>query len=104
MAKLIDSVEAWSDRRSDQYKGYEQLASLMREITYERVLAETKAFIGDPGEVVEQVNLIRQYYGEVEPSLQVNFGNMPQDRAQRSVKLFAERVMPRVQAAASRQA
>jgi len=104
VAKLIDSAEAWSGRRSEQYKGYEQLANLMREITYERVLAETKAFIGDPGEVAQQVGLIREYYGEVEPSLQVNFGNMPQDRAQRSVRLFAEHVMPRFQGASARQA
>jgi len=94
VAKMLDSIEAWNTRQSDQYKGYEQLAGLMREITYERVLAETKAFIGDPDEVAAQVKLIRGYYGEVEPSLQLNFGNMPHASARRSLELFAKHVMP----------
>jgi alkanesulfonate monooxygenase SsuD/methylene tetrahydromethanopterin reductase-like flavin-dependent oxidoreductase (luciferase family) len=95
VAKFIASAEAWSTRQTDQYKGYEGLAQQLREITYDRVLAETKAFVGAPDEVAAQVELIRGYYGEVEPSFQVSFGNMPHQAALRSVNLFAQHVLPR---------
>ena len=93
--KFVASAEAWGTRKTDQYKGYEQLAQMLREITYDRVLAETKAMIGDPDEVAGQIDLIRGYYGDVEPSFQITFGNMPHQAAQRSLELFAEHVMPR---------
>ena len=89
------SAEAWSGRQTDQYRGYEQLADMLRSITYDRVLAETKAFIGSPDEVCAQLEQILEYYGEVEPSLQLTFGNRPHAAARRSLELFAERVMPR---------
>ena len=98
IAKFLLSAEAWSTRKTDQYKGYEQLAQMLRDLTYERILAETRAFIGDPDEVAGQIELIRGYYGEVEPSLQVTFGNMPERCARRSLDLFARFVMPRFQA------
>jgi natural product biosynthesis luciferase-like monooxygenase protein len=95
VAKFVASAEAWAGRQTDQYRGYEQLADMLRSITYDRVLAETKAFIGSPVEVCTQLEQIVGYYGEVEPSLQVTFGNMPHAAARRSLELFAERVMPR---------
>ena len=70
----------------------------LKAITYDRVLAETRAFIGDPDEVAGQLEHIRGYYGEVEPSLQTSFGNMPHERRGRTLELFAHYVMPRFQA------
>jgi alkanesulfonate monooxygenase SsuD/methylene tetrahydromethanopterin reductase-like flavin-dependent oxidoreductase (luciferase family) len=97
VAKFLLAAEAWNGRRTAQYRGYEQLTALLRSISYERVLAETKAFVGSPDEVTAQLELIRGYYGEVEPSLQVNHGNMPPERAHRSLELFGREVMPRFQ-------
>ena len=100
IAKFLLSAEAWSTRKTDQYKGYEQLAQMLRDLTYERILSETRAFIGDPDDVADQIELIRGYYGEIEPSLQVTFGKMPELCARRSLDLFARHVMPRFQAPA----
>ena len=98
LAKFIQAAAGWNTRVSDQYRGYEKTVEQLRAITYERVLADTKAFIGDPDEVAAQVRLIRDYYGAVEPSMQITFGNMPYERALRTLELFAQHVMPRFQA------
>ena len=90
------SATAWIGRTSAQYKGYEQLVNLLDAITYDRVLAETRAFIGDPVEVAAQVRAIVAQFGPVEPSLQVLFGNISEAAARRSVDLFAAEVMPRL--------
>ena len=48
------SSQAWRGRSSQQYQGYEKLESLLEAITYDRVVAETRAFIGDPIEIATQ--------------------------------------------------
>ena len=90
------SAQAWSERTSSQYQGYERLVSLLDAITYDRVLAETRAFIGDPVEVAEQVRAIVTQFGPIEPSLQIMYGDMPEAAARRSLELFATEVMPRL--------
>lgn len=90
------SATAWLGRTSGQYKGYEQLVNILNAITYDRVLAETRAFIGDPVEVVAQVRAIIAQFGPVEPSLQVMYGDISEAAAHRSLELFATEVMPRL--------
>jgi alkanesulfonate monooxygenase SsuD/methylene tetrahydromethanopterin reductase-like flavin-dependent oxidoreductase (luciferase family) len=65
-------------------------------MTYDRVLAEGRAFIGDPIEVEQQIREIVKQFGPVEPSLQVMFGDISEAAARRSLKLFAAEVMPRL--------
>ena len=67
---------------------------MLNDITYERVLAETRAVIGDPDDVAEQLTYIRNTFGEVYPTFQINFGMMERARARRTIELFAEHVMP----------
>jgi natural product biosynthesis luciferase-like monooxygenase protein len=90
------SATAWLGRSSAQYRGYERLVSLLEAITYDRVLAETRAFIGDPSEVIAQVRAIVAQFGPVEPSLQVLYGDISEAAARRSLELFATEVMPRL--------
>ena len=68
---------------------------MLEEITYERVLAETRAIIGDPAEAARQIQYVRDAFGEVHASFQINFGVMEEPRARRSIELFAHHVMPR---------
>jgi hypothetical protein len=90
------SAVTWNRRTSDQYKGYEQLESLLDAITYDRVLAETRAFIGDPIEVATQVRSTVEQFGPVEPSLQILYGDISEAAARRSLDLFATEVIPRL--------
>ncbi|TMA52072.1 MAG: LLM class flavin-dependent oxidoreductase, partial [Deltaproteobacteria bacterium] len=77
------SAAAWVGRTSGQYKGYEQLVNLLDAITYNRVLAETRALIGDPVEVAAQVRALVAQFGPVEPSLQVMYGDISEAAAHR---------------------
>jgi hypothetical protein len=69
---------------------------MLNDITYERVLDETRAIIGDPDDVATQLAYIRNTFGEVYPSFQINFGMMEKATARRSMELFARHVMDRV--------
>jgi alkanesulfonate monooxygenase SsuD/methylene tetrahydromethanopterin reductase-like flavin-dependent oxidoreductase (luciferase family) len=66
---------------------------------YDRVLRETRAFIGSPDTVERQIRFVLDLFGDVEPSLQTLYGNMPYEQAERSLRLFASDVMPRFQRA-----
>jgi alkanesulfonate monooxygenase SsuD/methylene tetrahydromethanopterin reductase-like flavin-dependent oxidoreductase (luciferase family) len=68
---------------------------MLAEITYERVLDETRAIIGDPEDADRQIAYVRDTFGDVHASFQINFGVMEEARARRSIELFARHVMPR---------
>jgi natural product biosynthesis luciferase-like monooxygenase protein len=97
VAVFKEAATAWTGRQSSQYRGYEQLQTRLSELTYERVVAETRAFIGDPVAVAEQVRQLRQIFGPIQPEMQVMFGDMEYAKARRSVELFAREVLPAVQ-------
>jgi len=46
-------------------------------------------------EVVEQLAYQRDVFGEIEPSLQINFGGIGEADAVRTLELLAQRVMPK---------
>lgn len=96
MRVFKESSTAWRGRTSRQYQGYEKLYDLLDSMTYDRVMAEGRAFIGDPVEVANQVREIVKRFGPVEPSLQVMFGDISEAAARRSLELFAAEVMPRL--------
>lgn len=96
MRVFMDSATAWNRRTSADYKGYEKLFSILEAMTYERVLNEGRAFIGDPVAVAKQVREVVALFGPVEPSLQVMFGDISETAARRSLELFATEVMPRL--------
>jgi natural product biosynthesis luciferase-like monooxygenase protein len=96
MRVFKDSATAWNSRTSADYKGYEKLFSILDAMTYDRVLNEGRAFIGDPVAVAKQVRAIVPLFGPVEPSLQVMFGDISEAAARRSLELFATEIMPRL--------
>jgi alkanesulfonate monooxygenase SsuD/methylene tetrahydromethanopterin reductase-like flavin-dependent oxidoreductase (luciferase family) len=104
-AKLRHAAEAWSSRKVDQYPGYENIVRAIQANSYEHILARTMALIGSPSDVVQQIEIVRSWYGEHEATMQFNFGTIPFERSRRSLELFAEQVLPRFvdsSAAASR--
>lgn len=89
-----DAANCWNDRASAQYKGYEALQRRLEEITYERVVQDTRAIIGDPKAAVEQTRYLVEQFGDVNFSFQMTFGMMPIERSLRTMRLFAEHCMP----------
>ena len=96
MAIFQESAAAWTGRRSHQYRGYDLLQERLRALTYDRVLAEGRALIGDPSAVLDQLRQMRQLFGPIQPEMQVMFGDMESARARRSVELFGREVLPAV--------
>ena len=93
-----ESAGAWENRSSSDYPGYSELINELDRMTLERTLKETRAFIGSPDTVERQIRFILEQFGDdIEPSLSMLYGNMPLETAERSLRLFAEQVMPRFQ-------
>ncbi|HEY8481693.1 MAG TPA: LLM class flavin-dependent oxidoreductase [Spirillospora sp.] len=100
-ARLADAVSSWGRTRSDAYAGYEKLADRVKKTDYRRQLEEHKVLAGDPDEVADQLAVIRDWYGDVTVSLQMNSGTATFQEAERALRLFAEHVMPRFASAAA---
>jgi alkanesulfonate monooxygenase SsuD/methylene tetrahydromethanopterin reductase-like flavin-dependent oxidoreductase (luciferase family) len=96
MAIFQDSAAAWTGRQSSQYRGYELMQERLQALTYERILAEGRALIGDSSAVLDQLRQLHQLFGPIQPEMQVMFGDMECAHARRSVELFGRKVLPAV--------
>ena len=90
---------------SKDYKNYDKMVDKIRAETFETQLAHHAAFVGTPRDIIEQINEFDRVMGGVDSaSLQVNFNDMAFHDAERSVRLFGEKVMPHFAAARARAA
>ena len=65
--------------------------------TCESTVEKGGAWIGTPDDICTQIESYREAVGGYEAaSLQVNFGDLPVDVAEASMRLFAREVMPRI--------
>ena len=69
----------------------------LQALTYDRVLGEGRALIGDSHAVLDQLHHLRQQFGPIQPEMQIMFGNMDYTHARRSVELFGREVLPAVE-------
>lgn len=80
-------------------KGYEQYANLSKAITDQETLADKSArpqAWGTPDQVFEKLKAIQGKTSAEEFVLNVRFGTMPIEQAERSLRLFAKEVLPRL--------
>ncbi|WP_333768960.1 LLM class flavin-dependent oxidoreductase [Streptomyces sp. IBSBF 2435] len=97
---MVDAVAAWGRRRSEGYEGYDQIVDKIAKADFDRSLSENKVLVGTPAEVTERLRTIREWYGDVTVSLQVISGNPPLEESVRTLRLFAEQVLPHFRGAA----
>jgi alkanesulfonate monooxygenase SsuD/methylene tetrahydromethanopterin reductase-like flavin-dependent oxidoreductase (luciferase family) len=97
-----EALASWAGHESAQYASYQKMVQGVVATTPDSILENRAALVGSPDEVVEQVAFLRALFGEVEPSLQMNFGGMPEREAFRTLELFADRVMPKFPEGAAR--
>jgi alkanesulfonate monooxygenase SsuD/methylene tetrahydromethanopterin reductase-like flavin-dependent oxidoreductase (luciferase family) len=97
LRSLVEAAGDWLDGRSSaDYPGYDRMIAKMRETTAADQIASDAAWIGSPDEIIAAIDRTRDAFGGFEhASLQVNFNLMPLAAAQASMRLFAERVLPR---------
>jgi alkanesulfonate monooxygenase SsuD/methylene tetrahydromethanopterin reductase-like flavin-dependent oxidoreductase (luciferase family) len=91
---FADAVVSWQGRNESEYPGYDKMVASILATTPEKIVAQGGAFVGTPGDVIEQIEACRRAFGEIEPSMQVNFGGSTDAEAFRTLELFASRVMP----------
>jgi natural product biosynthesis luciferase-like monooxygenase protein len=67
----------------------------VRGLTFERLMSETRAIIGDSARCREQVAFIRETFGATHLATVHHFGGVGQDKVLASMRLFAAEVAPR---------
>src|SRR5215467_13220595 len=94
---LVEAASDWLDGRTSQdYPGYDKVIAKLQESRAADQIASGAAWIGSPGEIIDQIRRTQEEFGVYEhASLQVNFNMVPLDAARASMRLFAEQVMPR---------
>jgi alkanesulfonate monooxygenase SsuD/methylene tetrahydromethanopterin reductase-like flavin-dependent oxidoreductase (luciferase family) len=98
LRSLVDAASDWtSGARSADYPGYDKvIASLARE-TFETQVEKCAAWVGTPERILDTIETYRVQVGSFEiASLQVNFNDLPFPAAEASMRLFGERVLPRL--------
>ena len=95
-AQIADAMMEYSDGSpSDAYKNYDVLREKIAAQTMEKQIESGAAFVGNPTEVIEQLEAFDKACGGCdELSLQVNPYGMNVDIAEASMRLFGEKVIP----------
>jgi alkanesulfonate monooxygenase SsuD/methylene tetrahydromethanopterin reductase-like flavin-dependent oxidoreductase (luciferase family) len=97
LRSLVSAASAWTEGlRSADYPGYDRIIAGLAAETFETQVAKGAAWVGEPERLVERIAAYRELVGGFDSaSLQVNFNTIDGATAERSMRLFAERVMPR---------
>ena len=88
-----EAVESWRGRAHGPYAGYQKVMEAIQSQTPERMIDGKVALVGSPSDVVEQIQEMARGFGEVEPSMQINFGAISDQEAFRTLELFTRHVM-----------
>jgi alkanesulfonate monooxygenase SsuD/methylene tetrahydromethanopterin reductase-like flavin-dependent oxidoreductase (luciferase family) len=97
LAALVAAASAWDEGASTKdYPGYDKMIAGLRQETFETQREKGVAWCGTPDEIADMIAEFRRRTGPFESaSLQVNFFDLPGDKAARSMRLFSNEVMPR---------
>jgi alkanesulfonate monooxygenase SsuD/methylene tetrahydromethanopterin reductase-like flavin-dependent oxidoreductase (luciferase family) len=80
---------------SKDYRGYAETMAKLKIANLESQIDSGGAWVGTPDEIRAIIGRTVERIGAFEhASLQINFGTLPFDEAQRSMRLFASEVMP----------
>tara|TARA_B100000676_G_scaffold311646_1_gene382298 strand:- start:6003 stop:6476 length:474 start_codon:yes stop_codon:yes gene_type:complete len=96
LKSLVDAAKDWVDgTSSDNYKGYGKMIEALDAETFESQVEKGAAWVGPPEKLIEQIKSYDELVGGIDDaSLQVNFHDISYEDAERSVKLFGEKVIP----------
>lgn len=95
---LADAAKEWlAGASTKDYPGYDKLIEHVSKDTAERQVRDGSAFIGTPADVIEMITSYNDKVGGID-SVSLHFapGNMPAEAAERSLRLFAHEVLPKV--------
>ena len=98
LRSLVEAASDWtSGTVSADYPGYENVINSLANETFETQMAKGAAWVGTPERILDMIVSYQAQVGGFEiASLQVNFNDLPLDTAEASMRLFGERVLPRL--------
>jgi alkanesulfonate monooxygenase SsuD/methylene tetrahydromethanopterin reductase-like flavin-dependent oxidoreductase (luciferase family) len=98
LRSLVDAASEWTTGASSaDYPGYDKVIEGLSRENFDTQVAKCSAWIGTPERILDTVATYRRQIGDFEiASLQVNFNDVPLAAAMDSMRLFGEKVMPRV--------
>jgi alkanesulfonate monooxygenase SsuD/methylene tetrahydromethanopterin reductase-like flavin-dependent oxidoreductase (luciferase family) len=92
---LNEAVGDWERGSSKDYRDYDKSMRRLRSFTLDGQIESGGAWVGTPDEVRAIIRRVLGSIGKFEhASLQINFGTIDVGDAQKSMRLFAEEVMP----------
>ena len=99
LRSIVDAAGDWlSGTSSADYPGYDKMFAKIRDDSFDAQLEAGGVWAGDPETIVQQIHAYSEQVGGFESaSLQVNFNSLRYDKARRSIELFAQEVMPKVE-------
>lgn len=100
---LYDAASAWtSGRASSNYPGYDKIIENLKNETFDGLDAKGAAWVGTPSSIIERINDYQSDVGVFDVgSLQATFRGLPHDQALQSIRLFAQKVIPHFDSAAT---
>jgi len=95
LQRLVTAASDWDATTSKDYKGYPEMIAALKRQNFEGLVASGAAWVGAPQTIKDSMQrFIDAVEGFDSASLQVMNGPTSEADAERSMRLFAERVMP----------
>jgi len=95
MQRLLAAAAAWDVTASKDYQHYPRLIAGLKQQNFDSLLASGAVWVGSPASIRARIVQYAEAVGGFDiASLQVMYGQMSEADAARSMRLFAERVMP----------
>ena len=95
LGAILDAARPWVEgTASKDYPGYDKMYRALQEQSFETQVASGAAWVGTPERIIDQIEAYQEIVDFEVASMQINFGHIPFDAAERSMHLFGEKVMP----------
>jgi alkanesulfonate monooxygenase SsuD/methylene tetrahydromethanopterin reductase-like flavin-dependent oxidoreductase (luciferase family) len=97
---LADASSEWgAGTTSKDYPNHPQMLEGLRKANFDAQMKQDIVWVGSPAEVRDRIEAFDEAVGGFEEaSLQVNTWTLPKDKAEASIRLFAEKVAPHFRA------
>ena len=98
LRSLVEAASEWTTgAQSTDYPGYDKVIEALSQENFDTQVEKCAAWVGTPERILDVISTYRRQIGDFEiASLQVNFNNLPLAAAMDSMRLFGDRVLPRV--------
>jgi natural product biosynthesis luciferase-like monooxygenase protein len=98
LRSLVAAASDWmTGESSADYPGYDKVVAALAQEDFDTQVAKCAAWVGTPQRILDTVASYRRQIGDFEiASLQVNFNDMGLADAEASMRLFGEKVLPRL--------